>query len=94
MSKRNIFVAALRAMAKEDTDFFDPGGRANLVRLADDPDIEQVWTKIEKSRGKQQPLLMRMFIREIIVDTQLAAAKDDWPDYLTMPSRPKVLPGS
>ena len=83
MRQPSPFKAELRAMSEAEDDFLNPSHRADLVQLANDPDIEQVWANIEKFRGKQSKLVMRFFIREILIARRLAEAADDWPDYLT-----------
>jgi hypothetical protein len=80
--KRARFVAELRAMRNEDDGFLDPANRAALVKLTNDPDIEQVWIKIEKFCGKQSNLIMRFFIRELLTARRLAEVADNWPDWL------------
>ena len=61
-------------MSEADDDFLNPALRADLVQLANDPDIEQIWANIEKARGKQSKLVMRLFIREILIAKRLADA--------------------
>jgi hypothetical protein len=81
-SPRSPFVTELRAMAKEDGNLLGSDDRAEFARLAGNPDIEQVWTKIEKYCEKQSVLVMRFFIREMLGARRLAAGADDWPEYL------------
>jgi hypothetical protein len=81
--QHSLFEAELRAMSEADDDFLNPALRADLVQLANDPDIEQIWANIEKARGKQSKLVMRLFIREILIAKRLAETADDWPDELT-----------
>jgi hypothetical protein len=81
--KPSPFAAELRAMLTADDGLLNPADRADLVRLGNDPGTEQVWANIEKSRGKQSNLVMRFFIREILVARRIAEAADDWPDYRT-----------
>jgi len=69
-------------MTGEENDFLDAPNRASLLELVSAPDIEQVWTRIERICGKQPFVLMRLFIREVLVARRLAAYVEDWPDYL------------
>jgi len=77
------FEAELKDMLAAEDGFLNPADRADLAQLANDPDIGHVWANIEKFCGKQPRLLMRFFIREILVARRLAEGAGDWPDYLT-----------
>jgi hypothetical protein len=60
----------------------DGADHADLVQLANDPGIGQVWANIEKRCGKQPKLIMRFFIREILGARRLSKVADAWPDDL------------
>jgi hypothetical protein len=83
--QRFPFTNELRAMANDSDD------RDTLVQLANDPDIEQIWTGLEKVCGAQENLIMRVFIREVLVLKRLAGAADDWPDFVPYAKKAESL---
>jgi hypothetical protein len=76
---RSIFRNELRFMAQDDT--LSKIDRATLIKLADDPCIEEVWTKIEQSCGEGVRLWQRFLIRQIVCNRNLAAKVEAWPNY-------------
>jgi hypothetical protein len=103
MPRRKLFpfVNELKAMLAADRltadmVFVDDGRLCQLDRvylelLANDPFTEQVWTKIENTCGKQPKLIMRIFIRDVLVARHLAAAADALPDYLARAKQAESL---
>jgi hypothetical protein len=85
------FSNELKAMSREEN--IDVADRAALVKLAQAASIEEVWTKIERSCGKQNRLKRRFFIRDILEDRRLAAEADAWPDYRANAMRARSLAG-
>jgi hypothetical protein len=80
----------LRIMA-EEKDSVSEADRATLCELANDPCIEQVWTKIVKSCGEEVNVRLRFFVREIISNRSLATRAEIWPDYLANAERAEHL---
>jgi hypothetical protein len=55
---------------------------AYLIQLAKAPNLEDIWTGIEKNCGKQDLVKIRFFIRDLVAARTFAAAADIWPNYL------------
>jgi len=85
-----IFRDELRYIAEEDHKI-SQADRATLLKLADDPCIEGVWTKIVKFCGTGANLLLRPFIRDIISNRRLAARAAIWPDDLAYAKKAEHL---
>jgi len=85
-----IFRDELRYIAEEDHKI-SQADRATLLKLADDPDIEDVWTKIVKFCGTGANLLLRFFIRDIISNRRLAARAAIWRDDLAYAKKAEHL---
>ena len=79
---RTSLVKELTVLGMEDeSTFFTKSDREMLLRLAEEPETEGVWTQIEKTCGLQPILRCHAFIREIVANRRLAERPRDWPNY-------------
>lgn len=79
---RTSLVKELTVLGKEDGSIFlTKSDREMLLRLAEQPETEGVWTQIEKTCGPQSILRCHAFIREIVANRRLAEKSRHWPDY-------------
>ena len=73
----SLFVDEMHAMAAVKDGSLNAESRRYLATMSDDPGIEQVWAGIEKNCGTQPPIVVRYFIRDVLLARSAPITDDD-----------------